>query len=675
MNNVPNKKQKKPAKESFINDFEDEFFWENEDEPIINSFKSNTDQMPISQFNSLHNNNSNTLVNNNFNNNIHNNNNNNNINNNNNNNYVIMQNNFNPNYQMDPNVNNIIEKVQFISNEVPQMMDFNNNPEIDEKPRRKRKMELEEKFNPNGKLDNERYNEMLKEKQFLQYKEIDPKFDINEDEEEIKKQYIVLEEIRFEINRIKQTIAKNYNQYYVKKEQLMFDTNIFAAINLITQRMNGEIGKINGRVDKVLLSPSACYHYEKLKFTYENNLALIKIYEHEIVSLSKGIMPDPKQIVSFLFNRQPLTKSIKHKTRQTSSLHQCVVTAKILLGVSCKFQPYQNQTLDVSLTILEGKKVKGNVVKTLSTETSFDSNLATVKFIFRSGTNVEPAQIQFSIKGKLILVDGTPIDVSLNTWNPIPIIITTNENQWEKAEGKLIRRALFGDIEKPETSKKKVTWYRVMNQIQFFYMRATRQDEKVMEDVIETEAIDPNSPQCLPKINFTRSLTNSDFQFFYHEKCNTQDHMFLTDFQMFWEWFGGTCHHYRHNKSIRNLYLQGLIFGFISKETCNSLLTGQRHGSFIIRNSQASNDGSFTIAFLNNQGLIRHSKIEPKKVAPPYSSLPDYLRDKNQLHFVIRPPYCTQNAVINYYTVQDKNSAFSKYWNPVKESADDYYIL
>ena len=165
-------------------------------------------------------------------------------------------------------------------------------------------------------------------------------------------------------------------------------------------------------------------------------------------------------------------------------------------------------------------------------------------------------------------------------------------------------------------------------------------------------------------------------KFLFTEKCNRQSQLLLSDFQMFWEWFGATCHHYRHNKGIRTLYLQGLIFGFVSKENCSLFLAQQRQGTFIIRNSQASNDGAFTLAYLNSNGLIRHSKIDPKKLAPPYGSLPDYLRDKKQLHYVLRPFIILASGDKHpNYVVQGKSDAFSKYCSPVKESADDYYLL
>lgn len=84
--------------------------------------------------------------------------------------------------------------------------------------------------------------------------------------------------------------------------------------------------------------------------------------------------------------------------------------------------------------------------------------------------------------------------------------------------------------------------------------------------------------------------------------------------QEFWKWFGKVLHILRHQKPVPELwsqvrqkktrfsfwfskaaFIQGLIFGFISKEAAQDLLRGRPVGTFLIRFSEQS-AGQFAVA-------------------------------------------------------------------------------
>ncbi len=68
--------------------------------------------------------------------------------------------------------------------------------------------------------------------------------------------------------------------------------------------------------------------------------------------------------------------------------------------------------------------------------------------------------------------------VEFSTVNANVLVITTNENQWENAEGRILRRALYGPIleEKFEATALNTPWLVLCNSVNAFFARATRQD-------------------------------------------------------------------------------------------------------------------------------------------------------------------------------------------------------
>lgn len=84
------------------------------------------------------------------------------------------------------------------------------------------------------------------------------------------------------------------------------------------------------------------------------------------------------------------------------------------------------------------------------------------------------------------------------------------------------------------------------------------------------------------------------------------------------------------------MFLRGLIYGFVSKEQCVRVLKDLAPGTFLIRNSEHSAIGEFALAFVNAQHVVKHHKIDHKKLKPPFGNLADFVRGKEQLRLVVK---------------------------------------
>lgn len=86
-------------------------------------------------------------------------------------------------------------------------------------------------------------------------------------------------------------------------------------------------------------------------------------------------------------------------------------------------------------------------------------------------------------------------------------------------------------------------------------------------------------------------------------------------FVRFWGWFGRIVHKIRHQKAFASLWLNGLIYGFLSKIQAEEILKGESAGTFLIRFSERV-PGKQAIAYVKenrdtNQTEVRHYLIAP----------------------------------------------------------------
>ena len=359
---------------------------------------------------------------------------------------------------------------------------------------------------------------------------------------------------------------------------------------------------------------NAIYKLDALKVRQNFLSVQLEIYKNEHKLLTANEMFEGKHYVGLVFTKQPRSQPIKRRAKRAEKGPSKKMKAQFMFdvlfvtGAITTFEARKDSIVP-SLTILEDARAKilrGSAVGIECVSLTWTEGGVSLAVVFPDGTQVIPSFVNVTLDGVLKIPHlGKQMEAQgMQCRNPNPVVITTNENQWEHAEGRLLRRQLFGDID--DDAQVSCGWTFFSNCLLEFFMRATRQD------LLDCEMLDLDKASLLPQPQ--RSLSGSDLEYLHAKGFDKNPQVSLSQFQSFWEWFGPLSHQYRHNQVIRNLYLRGLIYGFISKDDCVKLLQNQKQGTFLIRSSESSTIGEFTLAFVNARLAVKHHKIDHKKL-------------------------------------------------------------
>lgn len=414
----------------------------------------------------------------------------------------------------------------------------------------------------------------------------------------------------------------------------------------------------------------------------------LRVYHNERDALlaREPITDHGSRFVGAILVRQPRSQPIKRRAKRPSEKSasakktkkaQLQFDVKLIRGAVLSFDADLNSVIP-RLSLLEdtrSKVLRGSEasIEMVAIQWIPEASVVSISIVFPDGTQVVPSLLNVSVKG---LLSGPYVGSNTNsellltvvdTVNAKPLVITTNENQWEHAEARLMRRQMFGDVDEDRQPPNSISvpWPYFSNVLTEFFMRATRQD------ITDAELLTPDKVLCLPQP--MRSLTQADIAFLHERKFDRKSNISLADFITFWEWFGPLCHQYRHNQPIRTLFLRGLIFGFISKEDCVNVLSALEPGAFLIRNSERSTQGEFTLAFVNSRGQVKHHKIDHKKLKPPFGNMADFVREKEQLRKLVKPFHENNGVIIQQMAVTNKMDAFAEFYSMQRDSPDEQY--
>jgi len=128
----------------------------------------------------------------------------------------------------------------------------------------------------------------------------------------------------------------------------------------------------------------------------------------------------------------------------------------------------------------------------------------------------------------------------------------------------------------------------------------------------------------------------------------------------FWPWFGQVLLTIHFKRKIYEMWLEGVIYGFITKEESLEKLKTASEGTFIIRFSE-SNPGAFAIACTSSdpKDRVKHFLVKPDDLGNAANkTLPDYLRERPQFKtlLVVNP----ENKVV---CAVDKEQALSTFYS------------
>lgn len=415
-----------------------------------------------------------------------------------------------------------------------------------------------------------------------------------------------------------------------------------------------------------ILTPASLYRLDivRLRLAMLTQTLRVLKMERDLVLTQ---LPDPvlSKYVSSVVSRQPRMQPFKRRISKKNEKMSKKEKAQFIYEVTCiqgavtSFAPVAN-SVAVSLVLQEdtrGKGLRGSTVPIEVLSVKWNGLVATIAVLFPEGTQVIPAAVTISLQGNLTMPDGSVTLVTLpQAHHAEPIVVCTNENQWEHAEGRLLRRVLFG----PDVSDKDnitVSWTRFSNVLSELLIRATRQD------VLELWSMPEHLLAVFPEPR--RSLSSEDFEHLHTTRFNGSPFISVAQFASFWEWYGALCHQYRHNLTARTLFLSGVIYGLVSKAKCATLLPDD--GMFLVRNSERSKHGEYSLAFRHN-GEVKHHKIDQKKLRAPYGNLADYVRDKEELTMLVKPFHEKNGTVISAKVAVQKTMALAEFYSA---TADD----
>jgi len=179
-------------------------------------------------------------------------------------------------------------------------------------------------------------------------------------------------------------------------------------------------------------------------------------------------------------------------------------------------------------------------------------------------------------------------------------------------------------------------------------------------------------------INPQRSLSFQDLCFIYFTKFeiyNTAPSsttiISVKQYEEFWSWFGPYLFKIRCQRYFLDLWLRGLICGFVNRNEAVQVLSQTKiPGTFIIRFSE-SFPGILAIAYTaetspSSQNLeTRHYLLQPDDVSGPKKTLPDFLGKNRIFSYVVK--VTTDLVRGRLYQQCEKNNVLEEYYSTSRE--------
>jgi len=285
--------------------------------------------------------------------------------------------------------------------------------------------------------------------------------------------------------------------------------------------------------------------------------------------------------------------------------------------------------------------------------------------IFPFGTRKKFIHLRFKMDVQMGAVKAT-IESNMSE----PVIVKTNESQWQESEGILLRHEAFGNA-------LEVSWFRFANALQRRYLMATKQDRQ--------------KP--------VRPLSIQDLYYLYHIKFSAttmpshNTSITTKQFETFWAWFGPGLYRIRYQRHLSPMWVRGLICGFISRVEAEAILENASRGAFIIRFSEQC-PGQFAIAYVpiddnpssngpfgamgsmapggntsTGHGRVRHYLMQRDDIFGSKKTLADFLGSaRNFSHIVQIVDHPTKGRIFQQC---DKNAHLCEFYS--KRGADSTY--
>jgi len=261
--------------------------------------------------------------------------------------------------------------------------------------------------------------------------------------------------------------------------------------------------------------------------------------------------------------------------------------------------------VNMVMSLKSDPKTKTDKIASLEeTEQEMNNSIAVFETLkLDVSTRMLPSVLRFSVN----LRERGRGGLALETPASYPLICITNESQWAEAVGKLLKEDVLD-------GKDSTTWINYANILQSHFLTTMSQD--------------PQDPQC--------KLHKWEFSYI-HAKWfagNASASKEMVD--GFWAWFGQVLLTIHFKRKILEMWREGVIFGFISKEESLEKLQKAEEGTFIIRFSE-SHPGAFAIACTTTdpKDKVKHFLVPPDDLTVN-KTLADYLKERSQFKTILQ---------------------------------------
>lgn len=201
----------------------------------------------------------------------------------------------------------------------------------------------------------------------------------------------------------------------------------------------------------------------ELTSSIENTIVYIQYKINMIINEIKHVQnPEGNQELPACLNitSQPFPKSAK----QNKPLKEGIVV-NLITGSSYICKPLSDVKADV-ITNFQSKSKDQSLIKN-NTATMSNNEAVFNNIIFPSGTRKRTILLKFSVDVEIYHPFTNKKNVfHIESASTRPIIVKTNENQWEESEGILLKDETFRD-------QKTVSWFQFSNTLQRRYLLAT----------------------------------------------------------------------------------------------------------------------------------------------------------------------------------------------------------
>jgi len=352
---------------------------------------------------------------------------------------------------------------------------------------------------------------------------------------------------------------------------------------------------LNQLYDHVVLEPPDLQKLFNLRSDLELQVKQMELLMSEIQTL---VQPAPNQcFASLVIIKQPFPFVIS-KNKQIHP--EDMLQVQLITGATLQIQSFSpvRASLVVDGPSTTQKQLEGDV-QNLDPRT----RIAKFPLKFVQGTKKAPVNVRFAMQIQ-IATHSSAVTVESNSSSPLVVI--TNECQWEGSAGTLLKKESFPSGQIP--------WPRFANTLQHHFLKATRQ-----------ELSEPR-----------RILSPYDMNYLHTKFFDAKDMIGQKDFDMFWEWFGKSMQKLRYQRHLGNMWQNGLLYGFMGREDVDAALLNQDPGTFIMRFSER-HAGQLAIAYTGTERptRIKHYLVQPNDTAAARRTLPDFLLECPQFAILL----------------------------------------